>query len=665
MNRNRNSQRTPQEGEGGLRPYLGFIFKFPHDLTRWFPLLLIVIAFGVYSQNVFNEFTYDDHIALLDDPRIWQWDIEAFVFRSENRWPLAVRPLTLMVDYSLFGFSPAGYHLHNLFWHSLCVVLVFFLLKRLTKQATFSFFGALIFAIHPIHVEAVSNITNRKELLALAFLLIAFLCYIRFLEENSSRKWGWFLAGTLSWGFGLFSKQVAIILPLLLAAYEVLLVHRDQRFLTKNIYLLLGLIGVGCLPMILYAHYVLDITNFQTSGILSHTLKGYLGELTYLALVATSARAFWMYIQLLVWPAGLCPNHLLELSASFLELRALLAWFGLIGFIIISLRASHRWPVLAFGMFWFFISYIPVSNWVPISYILADRYMYMPSVGYCVVLVALGQAFYGWLLTTRPRKAIGIASFLAVALTVSYTSTTLAYNRHWGNQETLMTYMLRCNPMSPQAYNGLGIHYLQQGMYAKAEQHFSRSIELGNIISYNNRGNAFFEMGEYQAALKDYNHVIALKPRWERPYNNRGTVFYEMGEYEAALKDYNHAIALKAAWGEPYLNRGILYLAQKKYESAVEDFTQALDKLADQSRVYNAQGLAYEKLDNWTKAQEDYGKAISSDPSNAEAFFNLGRVQLHNDELDAAIRSYKKAKKLGWGKAEDVLKVLRKKGYLQ
>ena len=139
--------------------------------------------------------------------------------------------------------------------------------------------------------------------------------------------------------------------------------------------------------------------------------------------------------------------------------------------------------------------------------------------------------------------------------------------------------------------------------------------------------------------------IVRAKPRWERPYNNRGTVFYEMGEYEAALKDYNHAIALKAAWGEPYLNRGILYLAQKKYESAVEDFTQALDKLADQSRVYNAQGLAYEKLDNWTKAQEDYGKAISSDPSNAEAFFNLGRVQLHNDELDAAIRSYKKAKK--------------------
>jgi tetratricopeptide (TPR) repeat protein len=665
MNRNRNSQRTQQEGEGRLRPRSVFNFEFSYDITRWFPLLLIVITFGVYFQNVFHEFTYDDQKALLDDPRIWQWDIEAFVFHRGHRWPLVVRPLTFMVDYSLFGFSPVGYQLHNLFWHTLCVVLVFFLLKKLTQTDFFSFFGALIFAIHPIHVEAVSNITNRKELLALAFLLIAFLCYIRFLEENSSRKWGWFLAGVLSWGFGFLSKQVAIILPLLLVAYEFLLVHRDQRFLTKNIYLPLGLIGVGSFALILYAHYVLDITNFQASVPLSYTLKGYLGELTYLALVATSARSFWNYMQLLVWPSGLCPNHLVELSTSFLDLRALLSWFWLIAFMIIAMTVSKRWPVVAFGMLWFFISYIPISNWLPSAYILADRYMYMPSVGYSIVLVALGQFFFGWLLRTRPQRAIGIASFLAAALTVGYTSITLAYNGHWSNQETIMTYMLRCNPLSPQAYNGLGIFYIKQGLYEKAAQNFSRSIELGNLISYDNRGNAFYGMGNYQAALKDYNHVIALKPGWERPYNNRGTVFYEMGEYEAALKDYSHAISLNPGWGEPYLNRGILYLAQKKYESAVDDFTQALDKLADQSRVYNARGLAYEKLDNWTMAQEDYGKAISSNPSNAEAFFNLGRVQLHNDELDAAILSYKKAKKLAWGKAEDVLKVLRKKGYLQ
>lgn len=631
MIRNQKTQRTLPEGEVGFRPPVGFNITIAHEITRWFPLLLIIISFGVYFQNVFHEFTYDDKIWVVGDPRIWQWDIKGFFFPGGNRWPLVVRPFTFMIDYSLFGFSPVGFQLHNLFWHSLCVVLVFFLLKKLTQTAIFSFFGALIFAIHPIHVEAVSNITNRKELLALAFLLIAFLCYIRFLEEHSSRKWGWFLAAGLSWGLGLCSKQVTIILPLLLVAYEILLVHRDQRFLTKNIFLLLGIIGVGSLQLLLYAHYVLDITNFQTSVVLSYTLKGYLGELTYLALVATSARAFWTYIQLLVWPAGLCPSHVVDLSPSFLDFRALLAWCGLMAFIIITLQLSFRWPVLAFGMIWFLMSFIPISNWVPSAYILADRYMYMPSVGYCLVLVALGQALYGWLLTTRPQRAIAIAGFLAAALTVSYTSTTLAYNRNWSNQESLFTSMLRCNPKSALAHNGLGTFYFEKGMYGKAREHFSRSIALGFMEAYNNRGNAFYAMGEYQAALKDYNYVISLKPDW----------------------------------GKPYLNRGILSLAQKNYQSAVKDFTQALEKLPNQSRVFNARGLAYEKLGNWTKAQEDYTKAITSDPSNAEAFFNLGRVQLNNDELDAAILSYQKAKELGWEKADNVLKVLRKKGYLR
>ncbi|MDX1410723.1 MAG: tetratricopeptide repeat protein [Nitrospirales bacterium] len=666
MNRNRKSQQTSLKGKRRLQPRPVLNSYFPKDIPRWYPLLLIVITLGVFSQNVSHQFTYDDQKAVLNDPRIWQWDIEAFVFpHGEIYWGLVVRPLTYMVDYSLFGLSPGGYHLHNLFWHSLCVVCVFFFLKKLTQEPTSSFFGALIFAIHPIHVEAVSNITNRKELLALAFLLIAFLCYIRFLEGTTSGKWGWFSVGVLAWGIGLLSKQIAIVLPPLLVVYEFLLVPKDQRFLTKNIPLLVGIFGIGSLPLLMYALYVLDITDFQTSISLSYTLKGYRGDLTYLALIATSARAFWTYLQLLVWPSGLCPNHLIDLSPSLLDVKALLAWSGLIAFVMIMLRLSTRWPVLAFGMFWFFISYIPISNWVPSSYILADRYMYMPSVGYCIILAALGQRLYKWLVTTSPRRAAGISSLFAIALTIGYASTTLAYNQHWSNQKALMDYMLQCNPLSPQAYNGLGIYYLKLGEYAKAVEHFSQSIRLGQSSSYNNRGNAYYHLKQYQAALEDYNQAMALKPHWGDPYNNRGTLFYELGKYQAALKDYQQAITLNPYWGEPYFNLGILYLAQKKYAQAIEDFTKALNKMGDQSRVFNARGLAYEKLDNWTKAQEDYAKAIASDPSNGEAFFNLGRVQLHNDELEAAILSYQKSKDLGWEKADDVLKVLRKKGYLQ
>jgi len=191
MSRNRKSQRRFNEGEGKVRTHIGFSFEFPFEVQRWYPLFLIVMTLGVFSQSVFMDFTYDDRLVVLDNPQIWQRDMGAlWIEEGQFKWSRQVRTISFMVDYALFGFSPAGWHLHNLFWHTLCVVLVYMFLKRLSHQATFSFIGALIFAIHPIHVEAVTNITNRKELLGLAFLLMAFLSYINFLEGRTGRRWG-------------------------------------------------------------------------------------------------------------------------------------------------------------------------------------------------------------------------------------------------------------------------------------------------------------------------------------------------------------------------------------------------------------------------------------------------------------------------------------------
>ena len=636
MSLRRPSRRTSSEEEGQRRHFFDFTYERLSAIRHGYPFLLIAITWAVYFQSLFLDFTFDDRWVVLENPLIRQgnftalWNLEADLFLLRQ-----VRTLTYMIDYVLFGLSPAGYHLHNLAWHTLCAVLVFVLIKKLTQQTTVAFFGALIFAIHPIHVEAVSNITNRKESLALGFLLIAFLCYFRFLEGRSLGRWGWLCAGGLAWGLGLFSKQVTIVFPLLLVAYELLLVPREQRFLTNRIPLLLSVMVLVSLPLILYAIYEMDITNFQSSKNTepySHdtTVKGYRGELTYLALVATSARTFWTYIQLWVWPAGLCPDHIVNLSTSFLDFTVLLSWAGLIAFILIAVQVIPRWPVIAFGMLWFLIGFVPISNWVPISYLLADRYMYFPSVGLCIVLAASSQAFYSWLSTTRSPQAGRMATVLAAAVTIGYASTTLASIPHWRTQETVFTYMLRCHPQSGRANNGLGNLYLDQGLYEKARDHFSLAIAERFIDAYNNRGNAFYHLGDHESALNDYNQVIALIPQWDKPYSNRG----------------------------------ILFLSQGRYDRAIEDFTNALERSSHKSQALNLRGLAYEKLDNWAKAQEDYEQAISSDPANAEAYFNLGRVHLHQDDLDAAILSYQKAKELGWEQAEEVLNVLRKKGYM-
>ena len=647
-----------------VRPQTNLFFALIKELERWYSLVLVVLTLGVFWPTVSMGFTYDDLVVVLDDPRIWQLDFWGLWFGNGQIIPKRqIRTLSYMLDYSLFGSVPAGYHLHNLFWHVLCVLLVFHLIKKLTHQPSFSFFGALIFAVHPIHVESVANITNRKEMLALAFFLVSFLSYTKFLEEKRARKWVWLLAGVVSWALAIYSKQIAIVLPLLLVVFEYIIVPKNHRFLTKNTAFLLILLGLGGGVLSLYVFVILDASIFTSSKFVSTGLNGYRGELTYFSLVFTSALVFWTYIQSLIWPLGLCPNYVVDLSSSLFDLQPLLAWLGLITYILIMLWLSTRWPLLAFGMIWFFISFIPLSNWVPSLYILADRYMYMPSVGYCIVLVALGQALYQWLITTQRRKAVGIGCFLAAVLAGAYTTNTLAYLPHWSQQQTLLTYMLQCNPESAQAYNGLGKDYFSQGRYGKAIEQFSQAIKLGHVHAYTNRGNAFYQLGEYRAALNDYTHAISQMPDEGKPYNNRGTVYYEMGDHQAALVDYHQAMLLKPNWGEPYVNRGILYLAQKQYDLAVYDFNKAVERSRDKSRIMNLRGLAHEKMGDWTTAQEDYQRAIAWEPSNAEAFFNLGRVQLHEGELEAAILSYQKSKELGWERAEDVLRVLRKKGY--
>ena len=497
---------------------LPLLHHWPTSVTRWFPCWLVVIALGVYSQTAFMDFTYDDYPVILEDSRITEFDFGSLLFR-DGKFFLGrqVRTVTYMVDYALFGFSPMAFHLHNLFWFSLGVVLVYFFFRRITQNPTVSFVGSLIFALLPINVETVASVTNRKDLLALSFLLFGFLSYFQVLKSTGSKKWTWLGMVGITWVLSFFSKPVTIVFPLLLITYEWLLVPREQRFLTKNVFILFLLAGIGTIVVSLYAFFILDIFNFKTSSILSFTLKGYEGELTYLALVATSARTFWTYFQLVLVPIGLCPDHVVDLSPNFLEIRALVSWIALLSFLLSIFWISSSWPILAFGMVWFAITFLPVSNLAPISYALADRYMYIPSVGICLILTILVKELYERLRTTHRRVALPLSGALLTVLVFGYGGTTLAYLPNWRDGDSIFRFMMQCNPKSGRAHLGLGEVFFQRGMFTKAHHHFTQSIALGVLDGYNSRGATFEEMGKYEAALKDYNFVISQKPKWAIP----------------------------------------------------------------------------------------------------------------------------------------------------
>jgi len=594
----------------------------PRWLEGLFLGALTVFTLFLFVESFSADFTFDDFINLVDNPQIHNWE---FNLDPWYRWHKHVRALTLMVDYSLFRDSPTGYHVHNFIWHVVSVVLFYVLVRVLSNRASIAFFAALLFTTHPIHVEAITNIANRKELLCMAFLLASCISYVEFTRRVGPQRVAWFIAAVVAWIIALFSKHVAIVLPLYLIAYEYLFVPQEKRFFPQNPLLIGGGFIMGTTLMI--AFVLISAVNLEDLSD-SLTFQGYTGEATLFSVAITSARMFWRYVGLLIWPGDLCPDHLVALSRSLLEPMALLSWVGLIAVVAVAFLLARRSPLLSFGIIWFLISFLPISNLVPTAYLLADRYMYIPSAGFCIVLVCLGDAMYQKLHGFKPRYAIPVIAVVGGLLIASYSFKTLSYIPDWKNERTLWHYTLGCNPQSFRAYNSLGFQYMKAGDYPKAIELLSKAIHFAYKGAYEHRGNAYLGMKNYEAAIQDFNHAIAARLDWDTIYYNRGSVYLEMGQYEKAIDDFSVAIDLKP----------------------------------DYSTAYNNRGLAYENLKRRDEALPDFFMATRLDPDNAAAHNNLGRALFYTGRLDEAIQSYQRAEQLGVPQTTKILELLNKKG---
>ncbi len=626
---------SKQQGKKGRAPkketLTGGESALPQKLSaRWVEGLLLAGLMGftllLFSESLSADFTFDDRDTVINNPEVQKgnfWDLVDFGDEYYG-WRRPLRRVTYMVDYALFGTSPTGYHVHNLFWHLFSVGLFYMLVKSLSKRVSIALPAALLFAIHPIHVEVVTNITDRKESLCMAFLLASFVSYHRFIQKVGRKRWAWLTGAVLAWILALSSKQVAIVLPLLLITYEFLYVPKENRFLIRNRLLVSGGIILGGALLLVYVLLVVDLENLRASKI----FRGYRGELSLYSVAITSGITFWRYVELLVWPSGLCPDHAVELSRSLLEPATLLSWSGLIALVAVPFFIARRSPLLAFGIFWFLISYLPISNLVPTSYILADRYMYIPSAGFCIILVCLGEKLYTNFHRFQPRYAIPLMAVVGGLLIGAYSLKAHSYNSYWTHERLLWRYALGCNPQSFRAYSHLGVQHYRAGTYPEAIEDLTKAIQLGYTDDYVNRGSAFLEMKNYEAAIGDYNQAIAHRPNWAKAYFGRGLVYFEMG----------------------------------RYEEAIDDYTQAIAHQADYSKAYNNRGLAYENLHRRDKALENYVEATKLDPDNGAAHNNLGRALVYAGRLKEAIQSYQRAEQLGVRQATKILEILKKQG---
>lgn len=467
-------------------------------------LIMLGTAYLLFANTFGAAWTYDDFPVIVNNPDILSW--EAFLADLRPGRPL--RELTYLFDHALFGMEPSGWHFQQIFWHGMNGFLAFLLIRVFGGSQRLGLMTGLLFLCHPVQVEVVANLSHRKDSLLLAFALLATLAYCRFLKVLSNpARLCWLGLSLLAALLACQAKQSGIVLPGIFIVCELLLSPRDRRYLARPAILLV--LGGGML--IGAAVYMLgqgDILNAYQRGIrnLMHLRVGWTGEVTpvlYLLMVLKS----WMFLwSKLFWPTGLALEYTYSPPDGVLDVSVLACLLLIIGAGWLAAMLGRRQPLLLFALSWFLLFWLPVSNLWPLTYFAADRYLYAPSLGFCLLL-ALGLDA----LMTRWRSE---GWLLCTAIVLACSLLTWQQNRVWASSFSLWQQAVEVSPKASFALNNLGWNYLQQGDRVKARELFQRAAENPyNPNPHDNLGWLYEQAGEWRLAVHHYRRFIEIGGR--------------------------------------------------------------------------------------------------------------------------------------------------------
>jgi tetratricopeptide (TPR) repeat protein len=496
--------------------------------------ILLVVGL-VYWPVLGHDFVnFDDNLYVYENEQLLQHGLSlagiawSFTTLLGGNW----HPLTWlshMVDVRLFGLNPAGHHLVNLLIHGANTLLLFAFFRRATGSIGRSAVVALLFALHPLHVESVAWVAERKDLLYAFFWLVTMHLYIGYARSPRQSA---YLAMTAAFICSLLAKPMAMTLPAVLIIMDYWPLRRRAGEAGTNSTVLPARPVREKLPLFFLAGGVAAITIYaqNKSNSLASVDPG--------ALSVNAGNAIISYADYLgktLWPARLAVLYPFDPAA--VTAPRVIAASILLGAITIGvLRAGQRFPFLVFGWLWYIVTLLPVIGLLRVGdQAYADRYTYLPLVGIFVMLVwGLHAAFA----TIGARQSVRAAvTVVPIFLLAGVTSKQLAY---WRNSLELFTHCLQAAGDSWVAHNNIGNALFLQGNVAEAAGHYRRAIELkpDMAVTYSNLGNTYRYNGFYSLALDSFDRSIRVRPMNREAYYNRGLTYVELGDMERALKDY-------------------------------------------------------------------------------------------------------------------------------
>jgi len=518
--------------------------------------------------------------------------------------------VSLAVNYAMSGLKPLSYHLLNLILHLLNTFLVYRLASRLSKNNNvISFATALLFGIHPLHVESVAWVSERKDVLYAFFFLLGLISYVRYIEKALLKD----LFFTFIWfALSILSKPAAIIFPVVLFTIDF--------FYKRKIS---GKILLEKIPFILLSALFawLTLGAQKTVGATDKAAVFSFGDR-----ILFGFYGYAMYFLKTIFPVNLVAFYPTPPINEALPSYFFITPVFFLATVILCLLTWRKNRVVTFGFLFYFVNLLLVLQLVVIgSALMADRYTYIPLIGLFFMA--------GWLLDKnfrdKPSLAFGIISVVGIVFTV------VTYNQAgtWKSGETLWDNVIKKVPSS-KAYTIRAEVYKKQGNKEKALAYYNEAIGMNaaDAEALGNRGNIYFDMQQDSLALIDYNRALAINPDFVPALSNKGSLLSRSGKYEEGLKFLEHALALKPDYAPAIRNRGTTYFNMKQYEKAIEDFKKYVTYEPGEAEIYNTIGVCYQSTGNYEMSVQAFTDAIDKDAqplyflNRSISFRELGKI---------------------------------------
>ena len=701
------NRHTDRAGPSGSRPgqrkkHLPNRTKHGELATQWSiqwhwltVATICLLTFFSYSNTLSCPFLFDDFTNIQGNRHIrmseltWPNILDAARNSPDSKRPLA--NISFALNHYFGEYQVMGYHVVNLAFHIVNVLLVYWIVaftiriddsrraKNLSPQQKCAScwiapLAAILFAVHPIQIQAVTYIVQRMTNMCTMFCLLAMLLYILGRTTTNKRKWFYFALATVHWIAALATKEIAATLPLLILMYEWFFFQDlKRRWLLRH------------LPWMLALGVLLAAISLMFLGTtpLEKIQDGYeprdfsMGER-----ILTQFRVLILYITLLFYPAPDRLNllHLIPTSNSPVHPPVTLLSITLVVAIVgMAIALCKQQRILSFGIIWWLGCLAIESTIIPLEMIYEHR-LYLPMLGFCWVVA------YPLAHLATPRLTHSATLFLLLAVVLS--GLTYWRNHQWNQQIYFWNDVVHKSPQSARAHNNLGKALAREGLQTEAIRAYEQALDLDSDLSlaYNNRANSYSDLGNFAAAiddlttainqdpengifffnrgfshqragmlnlaLKDYEQASRLHPNDAHIINSQGGVLLEMNQYDEALERFNRAINMLPHYADAYSNRGNTFRELKDYHSSINDYATAIQLEPDNAMYYSNRGSCLGDMGRRKEALHDFSQAIRCDESYVQTYLNRADLQQRYNNYKAAIMDFNHVIALNAGTAD-------------